>query len=48
VADDAKVAADLRLPAEPAVVVSGPAGQKQLIESPSQQEIEAAVGEVSG
>jgi protein-disulfide isomerase len=48
VADDAKVAADLRLPAEPAVVVSGPAGQKTLIESPSQQEIEAAVGEVSG
>jgi protein-disulfide isomerase len=48
VADDAEVATDLRLPAEPAVVVSGPAGQKQLIESPSQQEIEAAVGEVSG
>jgi protein-disulfide isomerase len=47
VSDDATVATDLRLPAEPAVVVSGPAGQKTLIESPSQEEIEAAVAEVS-
>jgi hypothetical protein len=47
VSDDATVAADLKLPAEPAVVVSGPGGQKQLIESPSKDEIEAAVQEVS-
>ncbi|MFL5869694.1 MAG: DsbA family protein [Solirubrobacterales bacterium] len=48
VTDDATVAADLKLPAQPAVVVSGPAGQKQLIESPSKEAIEAAVQEVAG
>jgi protein-disulfide isomerase len=47
VRQDAMLAADLKLPAEPAVVVSGPGGQRQLIESPSQAEIEAAVAAVS-
>jgi protein-disulfide isomerase len=47
VRQDAMLAADLKLPAEPAVVVSGPAGQRQLIESPSKTEIEAAVAAVS-
>jgi protein-disulfide isomerase len=47
VRQDAMLAADLKLPAEPAVVVSGPAGQRQLIESPSNTEIEAAVAAVS-
>ena len=35
VRDDAMLAAELKLPAEPAIVVSGPGGQRQLIESPS-------------
>ena len=48
VRDDAMLAAELELPAEPAVVVSGPGGQRQLIESPSLEEIEAAVDQVSG
>jgi protein-disulfide isomerase len=47
VRQDAMLAADLKLPAEPAVVVSGPAGQRQLIESPSRTEIEDAVADVS-
>jgi protein-disulfide isomerase len=47
VRQDAILANDLKLPAEPAVVVSGPAGQRQLIESPSQAQIEAAVAAVS-
>ena len=37
------LAAELELPAEPAVVVSGPGGQRELIESPSLEQIEAAV-----
>ncbi len=48
VRDDAMLAVDLKLPAEPAVVVSGPAGQRQLIETPSIDQIEAAIGQVSG
>ena len=48
VRQDAMLAADLKLPAEPAVVVSGPGGQRQLIETPSMSEIEAAVDQVSG
>ena len=47
VRQDAMLAADLKLPAEPAIVVSGPGGQRQLIESPSIDEVEAAVDEVS-
>lgn len=47
VRDDAMVAADLKLPAEPAVVVSGPGGQRQLIDTPSLEEIEAAIDQVS-
>ncbi|MFN2612423.1 MAG: DsbA family protein [Solirubrobacterales bacterium] len=44
---DSKLAIDLRLPAEPAIVVTGPVGTKQLDESPSLEEIEAAISEVS-
>ncbi len=46
VESDAKLAVDLRLTAEPAVVVDGPGGTKQLENSPSVTEIEAAVREV--
>jgi len=48
VRQDAMLAADLKLPAEPAVVVSGPGGQRQLIETPSRAAIEAAIDQVSG
>ncbi|MGH2990172.1 MAG: DsbA family protein [Solirubrobacterales bacterium] len=43
---DAELAADLRLPAQPAVIVDGPGGTRQLEEAPSLDEIEAAVAEV--
>lgn len=45
---DAMLADELELTAEPAVVISGPAGQRELIETPSLEQIEAAIGEVSG
>ncbi len=45
---DAMVAAELELPAEPAVIVSGPAGERTLIETPSLEQIEAAIAQVSG
>jgi protein-disulfide isomerase len=48
VRDDAILAADLQLPAEPAVVVSGPAGRRELVDTPSREQIEAAVDQVSG
>lgn len=48
VREDAMLAAQLELPAEPAVVVSGPGGMRTLIESPSKAEIEQAVDDVSG
>jgi protein-disulfide isomerase len=48
VRQDAMLAADLKLPAEPAVVVSGPGGQCQLIETPSRASIEAAIAQISG
>ncbi len=48
VREDAMLAAELKLPAEPAVVVSGPGGQRQLIDTPSLDEIEGAVDQVSG
>jgi protein-disulfide isomerase len=44
---DAMLAAQLKLPAQPAVVVSGPGGTRQLIETPSLEDIEAAVDQVS-
>jgi protein-disulfide isomerase len=48
VVQDAMLAEELKLPAEPAVVVTGPEGTQQLIESPSQDAIEAAITQVSG
>ncbi|HEX2128392.1 MAG TPA: thioredoxin domain-containing protein [Solirubrobacterales bacterium] len=45
---DADLAADLQLPGEPAVVVEGPGGQETLIETPSYEEIAAAIEAVSG
>ena len=44
---DAKLATDLRLTAQPAIVVDGPKGTKQLDDSPSVQQVEAAVRAVS-
>src|SRR3954453_16184925 len=43
---DARITAERRLPAEPAVVVGGPNGTKQLIQSPSLAEVQAAIAEV--
>ena len=48
VREDAMLAAELELPAEPAVVVSGPGGQRQLVDTPSREQIEAAIAQVSG
>jgi protein-disulfide isomerase len=47
VQEDAELAADLRLPAEPAIVVTGPGGTRELDESPSKEQVEAAVAAVS-
>jgi protein-disulfide isomerase len=47
VESDAQLALDLRLTAAPAVVIEGPGGTRELQDSPSVAEIEAAVGEVS-
>ena len=44
---DEKLTAERQLPAEPAVVVGGPNGTKQLIESPSLAYVQAAIAEVS-
>jgi protein-disulfide isomerase len=44
---DEKISADRRLPVGPAVVVGGPNGTKQLIQSPSLEDVQAAVSEVS-
>ena len=46
VREDAMLADQLRLPAEPAAVVSGPGGQRQLIETPTLTQIEAAIAAV--
>jgi protein-disulfide isomerase len=46
VREDAMLAAELELPADPAVVVSGPGGQRELIESPTREQIESAIAEV--
>jgi protein-disulfide isomerase len=48
VRQDAMLAAELELPAEPAAAVSGPGGQRELIETPPRDEIEAAIAAVSG
>jgi protein-disulfide isomerase len=45
---DTEAAATLRLPGEPAVVVDGPGGTEKLIETPSREQIEAAIGRVGG
>jgi protein-disulfide isomerase len=44
---DERITAERRLPAEPAVVVGGPNGTKELIESPSLEDVQAAIDEVS-
>jgi protein-disulfide isomerase len=44
---DEKLTAERQLPAEPAVVVGGPNGTKELIESPSLSDVQAAIDEVS-
>jgi protein-disulfide isomerase len=44
--DDEKITAERRLPVGPAVVVGGPNGTKQLEESPSLAEVQAAIAEV--
>jgi protein-disulfide isomerase len=46
VRDDAALAAALELPAQPAAVVSGPRGRRELIETPSLAEVEAAIAAV--
>jgi protein-disulfide isomerase len=44
-ADD-ELAAEYGFPAEPAVVVEGPGGTRELTESPSREQIEAAIAQV--
>jgi protein-disulfide isomerase len=44
--DDEKITAERRLPVGPAVVVGGPNGTRQLEESPSLAEVQAAITEV--
>lgn len=46
--DDAQVALDLKLPAEPAIGVTGPGGSETLEETPSLDDVEAAIARVSG
>lgn len=45
---DAMVAAELELPAGPAVTVSGPQGERTLIETPSLEQVEAAIAQLLG
>ena len=45
---DAMLAAELKLPAQPAVIVNGPEGERTLIETPTAAEIEDAIAQVSG
>lgn len=47
VRDDAVLAAELELPAQPAVIVEGLGGERKLIETPTREEIEAAIDQVS-
>ena len=44
---DAELGATLKLPAEPAVVVTGPGGRETLVEKPSLGEVQAAIERVS-
>lgn len=44
---DEKLTAERRLPAEPAVVVGGPNGSEQLIQSPSLEDVQSAINEVN-
>jgi len=48
VESDVKLAIDLRLPAQPAIAVSGPAGTRQLEDKPSVSDVESAVTAVGG
>jgi protein-disulfide isomerase len=48
VAADAQLAADLRLTAEPAVVVDGPGGTRELEGSPTKEQVEETVDAVGG
>ena len=43
---DEQITAERRLPAEPAVVVGGPNGTEQLIQSPSLADVQAAIADV--
>jgi hypothetical protein len=43
---DERLTAERRLPAEPAVVVGGPNGTEQLIQSPSLADVQAAITQV--
>jgi len=43
---DEQITAERQLPAEPAVVVGGPNGTEQLIQSPSLADVQAAIAEV--
>jgi protein-disulfide isomerase len=47
VREDAILAAELELPAQPAVVVAGPGGQRELIETPSLDQVRDAIEQVS-
>jgi protein-disulfide isomerase len=47
VREDAMLAAELELTADPAVVVAGPTGQRELTDLPSGAEVEAAIDQVS-
>ena len=44
--EDDMLAAELGFPAEPAVVVEGPGGTRELVQSPPLEEIEAAIAQV--
>jgi protein-disulfide isomerase len=45
---DAKLALDLKLPAQPAIAVTGPNGSETLENTPSLDDVEAAIARVSG
>jgi protein-disulfide isomerase len=47
VREDAILAAELELPAQPAVVIAGPGGQRELIETPSLDQVRDAIEQVS-
>ena len=44
---DAALATELRLPAQPAMVVTGPGGSEELVDSPTLEEVRAAIERVS-